>query len=902
MAHTTEAALVIVGGGLSGLAAAASLASSAPGRVLLLEASPSLGGSRGRAEASRAALAPRRKRPALNSEEQAAAGWLAGKLRTLDANAPMEGTGAVKALRELSSTLPASLEVQTCAKVTALLRSEEGHCCGCVYTQSGVEVSVQGLVLLCAGGFLGDASAEGWLAFARPDLRHLPLLLGAAAPAPSSLALASALGADAGDLQSVRLHPTAQATHGRLRRALAQPGLIVDAKGQVVDGDRGEDEVASEMLQRPGPCRLLGRGPGPPTAARQSLAVLAQDMEVSPTSLGEALRQCGVMDDVDTMGEGYAPSSSSTSVATPRLDRPCWVTDVTPALLCCDGGLVVEDSGAVLNSEGSTIRGLFAAGEAVANRGSASPFLSCVASALRAAEAASKASRLGSTAWKPVEPVFPSKAATPPAPTEDSSVAAQMVQQRLRELLSKHLSVDVLQGVLARAHQKDGSLAAASDELLAQLLPALEIPTTSQVLQMSIKDPAGLPTRTMQTDLPQDGESLPREVNASCVHCRLPLKLQVSASKVAGGTTEPAKTNGHGPGRCAYATLLYGSGVEYFLGALVLGWSLRARGCEAERLLLHTEDVPLPFLEALEKVWLLRQVDYLHGDKAMFYNWDESRFQDVFTKLQALSCTDFDKVLMMDLDMLVRGNLDELFYLRAPAALKRCSGGEQPEHGGDFNSEDLWSKQCDSMCSGINAGVMLLEPNQDVYDRMVKEIQDPTNPEHLGTLGPEQDYLARFYSTFGCGSWTHLHAKFNYQPNLPNDYIGSAHRALDVVEDVVVAHFSGGRVKPWKVPGLRLDASGVRRLVEDEALEEQMGAQVPRSSGVMVMDGVEVAAGDRNTPLPQPVRRVMWEWIVALRQCNADMLEEGIDILFLIEQCESVSATRGKKPYLAKRR
>jgi len=197
---------------------------------------------------------------------------------------------------------------------------------------------------------------------------------------------------------------------------------------------------------------------------------------------------------------------------------------------------------------------------------------------------------------------------------------------------------------------------------------------------------------------------------------------------------------------------------------------------------------------------------------------------------------------------------------------------------------------------------MLLEPDQDVYDRMVKEIQDPSNPEHLGTLGPEQDYLARFYSTFGCGSWTHLHAKFNYQPNLPNDYIGSAHRALDVVEDVVVAHFSGGRVKPWKVPGLRLDASGVRRLVEDDALEEQMGAQVPRSSGVMVMDGVEVPAGDRNTPLPQPVRRVMWEWIVALRQCNADMLEEGIDILFLIEQCESVNATRGKKPYLAKRR
>ncbi|OLQ09880.1 Pentatricopeptide repeat-containing protein, chloroplastic [Symbiodinium microadriaticum] len=350
-------------------------------------------------------------------------------------------------------------------------------------------------------------------------------------------------------------------------------------------------------------------------------------------------------------------------------------------------------------------------------------------------------------------------------------------------------------------------------------------------------------------------------------------------------------------------------------------------------------------------------------------------FKDVFTKLQALSCTDFDKVLMMDLDMLVRGNLDELFYLRAPAALKRCSGGEQPEHGGDFNAEDLWSKQGDSMCSGINAGVMLLEPDQDVYDRMVKEIQDPSNPEHLGTLGPEQDYLARFYSTFGCGSWTHLHAKFNYQPNLPNDYIGSAHRALDVVEDVVVAHFSGGRVKPWKVPGLRLDASGVRRLVEDDALEEQMGAQGTTANTpykfnsattpiiiiiiiiivlllrlrllisvvlimilliilliiitfiiiiiiititifiiiiiiiiiiififiiiiiiiiiitiILISIIITITAAITNTI---SISIVSIEWIVALRQCNADMLEEGIDILFLIEQCESVSATRG---------
>ena len=47
----------------------------------------------------------------------------------------------------------------------------------------------------------------------------------------------------------------------------------------------------------------------------------------------------------------------------------------------------------------------------------------------------------------------------------------------------------------------------------------------------------------------------------------------------------------------------------------------------------------------------------------MFYNYDRSRFQNVFTKLQALSLyQEYDRVLMLDNDMLVlRNGLEEVF-------------------------------------------------------------------------------------------------------------------------------------------------------------------------------------------------------------------------------------------------
>jgi len=42
-------------------------------------------------------------------------------------------------------------------------------------------------------------------------------------------------------------------------------------------------------------------------------------------------------------------------------------------------------------------------------------------------------------------------------------------------------------------------------------------------------------------------------------------------------------------------------------------------------------------------------------------------------------------------------------------------------------------------CGGINAGVMLLQPNQHVFNEMVAELSEPNHPEHCNGNGPEQE-------------------------------------------------------------------------------------------------------------------------------------------------------------------
>ena len=53
---------------------------------------------------------------------------------------------------------------------------------------------------------------------------------------------------------------------------------------------------------------------------------------------------------------------------------------------------------------------------------------------------------------------------------------------------------------------------------------------------------------------------------------------------------------------------------------------------------------------------------------------------------------------------------------------------------------------------GVNAGVMILEPNEEAYLSTSRGVTSPIHPERIPGSGPEQDYLSRLFAP----DWTHI--------------------------------------------------------------------------------------------------------------------------------------------------
>ena len=230
--------------------------------------------------------------------------------------------------------------------------------------------------------------------------------------------------------------------------------------------------------------------------------------------------------------------------------------------------------------------------------------------------------------------------------------------------------------------------------------------------------------------------------------------------------------------RYAYVAVLWGYDTGFVLGALVLGAGLRASGTKHDLVLLHTDDIPQSAVELLSKVWRVRLVDFVYADQKLF-NTVGSRFEGVFTKMHVLALTEYAKIVVLDLDIAVLACPDELFKLPAPAALHRRVRGN--DHGAALNGRTFFvgdNLDSESNCfewgqsGGINAGVMLLEPNMALYERTMKDLVMPLHPSHISGSGPEQDYLSRILAPW----WTHIGAGYNFQ-------LHRTFHALDAVVD-----------------------------------------------------------------------------------------------------------------------
>ena len=290
-----------------------------------------------------------------------------------------------------------------------------------------------------------------------------------------------------------------------------------------------------------------------------------------------------------------------------------------------------------------------------------------------------------------------------------------------------------------------------------------------------------------------------------CPVCKRPVEVKPHV---------PSSAASSASGRFAYVINLWGSSQDYVLGALVLGHSIKRTGTKHSLVCLYADDVPAPYIKILERWWDCRQVRHVQVKAAKQLSTDDklekSRFDKVFTKLRALELVEYDKVLVMDIDLLVMSNIDDLFDLSAPAAMKRGMqwGRNRYNHGDKIEGSTFFAGLEPGMQhswgqgTGINAGVMLWKPDLEELRRMQEELLEPSHPGHVRGNGPEQDYISRFWAD---KPWRHISVRNNFQVhhmfNALHPHIVTGAERSQVSKDprkVRVVHFSGeSKMKPW---------------------------------------------------------------------------------------------------------
>ncbi|SDU86206.1 Glycosyl transferase family 8 [Microlunatus sagamiharensis] len=247
----------------------------------------------------------------------------------------------------------------------------------------------------------------------------------------------------------------------------------------------------------------------------------------------------------------------------------------------------------------------------------------------------------------------------------------------------------------------------------------------------------------------------------------------------------------------AWAALL--TQPTYLTGVRVLKASLARVGSPYPFVVVVTPTISAEDRALLEADGcLLREVAPIRPPAGLRESYANARFAEVWTKLAVWTLTEFERLVVLDADMLVVRNMDELFDLDlgpsrvAACHACRCNPNKiatypaswTPEHCA-YTHVEAGEPSTEEADPYVNGGTLVLEPDRAVFDELMAELAAVDDLSRY--VFAEQDFLNEHFR----GRWTVLPYVYNALKTLPFQ-----HPRLWHDDEVKNLHFIID--KPWE--------------------------------------------------------------------------------------------------------
>lgn len=218
---------------------------------------------------------------------------------------------------------------------------------------------------------------------------------------------------------------------------------------------------------------------------------------------------------------------------------------------------------------------------------------------------------------------------------------------------------------------------------------------------------------------------------------------------------------------------------DFLPGVLVLHESLRKYHADAPFLLLVSHHVSSETLDLLDRFYIkVKQVDPIHNPQKIEH--DIRRFSLTYTKLRLFDLTEYKKIVYLDADMVVCGDIESLF--------------DQP-HMAAVNAGGLLPRNYDWI--DLNSGLMVIEPDHKLFQKMMHAVGMLSSKD-----SSDQGFLHSFFPDWSSQPALHLDHAFNVPAAFIDEYCDQFNYTLfsenKISEKQIRIIHYWGPYKPWE--------------------------------------------------------------------------------------------------------